>query len=52
MNGDGEDNELNLSTHRWGVRVDVGAGRTTWQGGSLRFRNIDNVLGTVRNEMY
>ena len=51
VNGDGDANQLNLSTHRRGVRVDVGAGRTTWKGGSLRFRNIDNVLGTVRNDV-
>ncbi len=51
VNGDGDANQLNLSSHRRAVRVDVGAGRTTWKGGSLRFRNIDNVLGTVRNDV-
>ena len=51
VNGDGADNQLNLSSHRRGVRVDVGAGRATWKGGSLRFRNIDNLLGTVRNDV-
>jgi Ca2+-binding RTX toxin-like protein len=51
INGDGGPNQLNLSTHKRAVRVDVGAGRTTWKGGSLRLRNIDNVLGTVRNDV-
>ena len=51
VNGNGADNQLNLSSHKRAVRLDVGAARATWKGGSLRFRNIDNVLGTVRSDV-
>lgn len=51
VNGDGADNQLNFSSHRRAVRVDLGARRATWKGGSLRFRRINNVLGSIRRDV-
>jgi Ca2+-binding RTX toxin-like protein len=51
VHGEGADNQLNFSSHKRAVRVDIGAGRASWRGGSLRIRNINNVLGSRRRDV-
>ena len=51
VNGEGADNQLNFSGLKRAVRVDLGAGRSTWRGGGLRIRNINNVLGSIRGDV-
>jgi Ca2+-binding RTX toxin-like protein len=50
VNGDGADNQLNFSSHKRAVRLDAGTGRATWRGGRMQFRNIDNILGSIRGD--
>jgi Ca2+-binding RTX toxin-like protein len=51
VNGEGADNQLNFSSHKRAVRVDVGAARATWRGGGIQFHNIDNILGSIRKDL-
>ena len=48
VDGQGDANQLDFSSHRRAVTVNVGKGRASWRGGHMRLRNIDNVLGTRR----
>ncbi len=48
VDGQGDANQLDFSTHKRGVTVNIGAGRASWKGGRMTLRNIDNTLGTPR----
>jgi Ca2+-binding RTX toxin-like protein len=50
VDGQGDANQLDFSSHRRGVTVNIGTGRASWNGGHMRLRNIDNTLGTFRGD--
>ncbi len=47
VDGQGDANQLDFSSHKRAVTVNLGKARASWKGGHLTLRNIDNTLGTV-----
>lgn len=46
--GGGTNNQLSFARHHRGVVVDIGRGRARWEGGSISFGGIHNILGSRR----